>query len=165
MRVFPGLLVSLLIVAACGKATPMGAGDDDGTDGGAGGDGGMGDGGVDPDALTGTGCTTPGFSVPWPTTGDSPSGTAVADFNGDARPDLVSVNTSDNTVSVMLASGDGVFRAKNDYATYSSPVAVAIADFNGDMKPDLAVANSGGGYVSILLGNDDGTFQAKRDTS
>lgn len=155
MRAFPGrrLLVLVLLTAACGKATPMGAGDDDGKpDGGAGGDGGLGDGGMDPDAMHGgTGCTTPGFAVPWPTTGTSPSAVAVADFNGDARPDLVSVNASDNTVSVMLASGDGVFRAKNDYATYSSPVAVAVADFNGDGKPDLAVSNSTAGTVSVLL--------------
>jgi hypothetical protein len=86
---------------------------------------------------------------------------AVADVNGDGKPDLLVANSSSNTVGVLLGNGDGTFQAAVTYgcggnATYS----VAVADLNGDGKPDLLVANEGSSTVGILLGNGDGTFQA-----
>jgi hypothetical protein len=102
---------------------------------------------------------------------------AVADLNGDGKPDLVVVDefTSGHAscwtgiVSVMLGNGDGTFQTA---VTYNSggydPVSVVIGDVNGDGHPDLVVANEcqynskcpSGGGVSVLLGNGDGTFQA-----
>ena len=64
---------------------------------------------------------------------------AVADFNGDGKPDLAVTVTSfaDNTVSVLLGNGDGTFQTHVDYATGSHPTSVAVADFNGDGKAGL----------------------------
>ena len=93
-------------------------------------------------------------------TGANPVAEASADFNADGKPDLVVVNNSAGTVSVLLGNGDGTFQPPVNYAVGSGPAAVAVGDFNGDGKPDLAVANSGSNTVSILLGNGDGTFQA-----
>jgi len=94
------------------------------------------------------------------------SSVAVADLNGDGKPDLVVANYSSSTVGVLLGNGDGTFQAVVTYDTgkYGAD-SVAIADVNGDGKPDLLVANScypycGPGAVSVLLGNGDGTFQA-----
>src|ERR1700687_303450 len=74
--------------------------------------------------------------------------------------DLLAVNKSGNTVSVMLGAGDGTFQPSAEYVVGNSPVAVAIADFNGDGHLDLATANSADGTVTVTLGNGDGTFQA-----
>ena len=96
--------------------------------------------------------------------GRGPSSVAVADFNGDGRPDLVAANSgigSDN-VSVLLGNGDGSFQAARNFPAGSYPGFVAVADFNGDGRPDLVVANGGSDHVSILLGNGDGSFQAPR---
>jgi FG-GAP-like repeat len=102
--------------------------------------------------------TTPSFGV-----GKGPVAQAVGDFNGDGQADLVVVNQTDNSVSVVLGKSDGSFQPRTDYATGSTPVGVAVGDFNGDGKLDVAVANFGGKSVSVLLGNGDGTLQPKTD--
>ena len=74
----------------------------------------------------------PAFNFP---TGLAPVAVAVADLNGDGRPDLVVVNRDANTVSVLLGTGTGSFGASTDFPTGLSPVAVAVADLNGDGRP------------------------------
>ena len=93
-------------------------------------------------------------------TGAGPVAVASGDFNQDGKTDLVTVNSSAGSISVLLGNGDGTFRAKVDYAVGTNPLAVGVGDFNSDGKPDLAVANQSGNSVSVLLGNGDGTFQA-----
>ncbi len=85
---------------------------------------------------------------------------AVADFNRDGKPDLVTANVASNTVSVLLGNGDGTFRAAENFAAGSGPTSVTAGDFNNDGKPDIVVTASDG--VSVLLGNGDGTLQAPR---
>jgi len=93
---------------------------------------------------------------------------AVADLNGDGKPDIAVVNyglTGSGSVEVLFGNGDGTFRRGNTYASGGAPDAVAIGDVNGDGKADLVVANSWGcpgldsGCVGVLLGNGDGSFQ------
>ena len=96
---------------------------------------------------------------------------AVADFNGDGKPDLAVVNAGNGdldggNVSILLGNGDGTFQPANNIAAGKSPVSIAVGDFNGDDRPDLAVGNTGdGGSVSVLLGNGDGTFQSAKPLS
>jgi hypothetical protein len=97
---------------------------------------------------------------------------AMADINGDSRPDLVVANRctdsscTASSVGVLLGNGDGTFQTAVAYGSgglFAS--SVAIGDLNGDGKPDLVVGNvstSGSvasGNVGVLLGNGDGTFQ------
>jgi hypothetical protein len=88
-----------------------------------------------------------------------PISVAVADFNGDGKPDLAVANLGGG-VSVLLGNGDGTFQAAQNFAAGSAPESVAVGDFNGDGKSDLVVANNSSSNVSVLLGNGDGTFQA-----
>jgi hypothetical protein len=103
------------------------------------------------------------LDAPQYASGNSPQAVAVGDFNRDGKPDVVVVNSSSNTVSILLGNGDDTFRAKVDYITGSTPQGVVVGDFNDDGYLDLAVTNSGSNTVSVLLGNGDGTFQAKVD--
>ncbi|MGA2813258.1 MAG: FG-GAP-like repeat-containing protein [Candidatus Acidiferrum sp.] len=78
-----------------------------------------------------------------------------------AQPaDVVLVNKTSNTISVLLGNGDGTFvEAPNSpIAVGKSPTAVAVADFNNDGFLDLAVANSVDNTISLFRGNGDGTF-------
>jgi len=76
---------------------------------------------------------------------------AIADVSGDGKLDFVTANANDNTVSVLLGSGDGTFQAKVDYPTGMTPVSVAVADVSGDRKPDIVVVNHNDDTVSVLL--------------
>ena len=119
---------------------------------------------------------TAGFELPvtYATGGDTSVSVAIADLNGDGRPDIVVASwyenpkTNEGVVTVLLANSDGTFAAPVSYGTAGAQsLSVAVADLNGDGRPDLVVANSclsmatceTGGGVSVLLGNGNGTFQ------
>ena len=92
---------------------------------------------------------------------------SVGDLTGDGKPEIVSVNCGDNTVTIYVNNGDGTFQTGVYYAeglNSSSgstatlyPEAATIADVNGDGKNDIVSANDNGADVTILLGNGDGT--------
>ena len=104
----------------------------------------------------------PLFSAPFLSfnVGIGPISVAIADLNGDGRPDMAVANSGSNTVSVLLGNRDGTFGTRTDFTAGVGPSSVAIADLNGDGRSDLAVANYSG-TVSVLLGNGDGTFRAE----
>jgi hypothetical protein len=97
--------------------------------------------------------------------GNTPTGIARGDFNGDGKLDLAVANSASNTVSIALGKGNGTFTNGKALTTTMSPSAVAVGDFNGDGKQDLAVTlqsstNTNPGSVAVFLGNGDGTFTA-----
>jgi hypothetical protein len=124
--------------------------------------------------LLGNGDGTFQVAVPYGSGGQGAVSLAVADVNGDGKPDLLVANVfgssgrgSNGTVGVLLGNGDGTFQAAVAYDSGGYGIEqVVVEDLNGDGKPDLAVANecasSGAcatGTVGVLLGNGDGTFQ------
>jgi len=92
--------------------------------------------------------------------GTFPVAIATGDLNNDSHPDLVVVNQSDGTVSVLLGNGDGTFTAATNspLATGQSPTAVTVTDFNGDGIPDFAVTDPATDSVSVFLGVGQGLF-------
>src|SRR6185437_7531588 len=89
----------------------------------------------------------------------SPSGTAIADINGDGKPDLVVADT--NGIDVLPGKGDGTFGAAQNTAVAGASAGIVgpvVADFNGDGKPDAVVAV--GGAVTLLAGQGNGAFGA-----
>ena len=99
-------------------------------------------------------------------TGSGPTSVATGDFNGDGNLDLVTASPSTNSVSVLMASGEGGFLAHMDYGTGTYPSSVTVGDFNRDGNIDIATANGtfyGDQTVSVLLGNGDGTFKMHVD--
>jgi hypothetical protein len=131
--------------------------------------------------LLGNGDGTFQSPVSYNSGGWVPLSVAVADVNGDGKPDLVVANcgiiglntcsngnSPDGVVGVLLGNGDGSFQPVVAYDSGGvSSRSVAIADVNNDGKPDLLVGNecaSGSinclnGTMGVLLGNGDGTFQ------
>jgi hypothetical protein len=90
---------------------------------------------------------------------------AIADLNGDHKPDLIVANEASNTVGVLLGNGDGTFQSAVTYGSGGMfPFSVAVADVSGDDVPDILVTNACNdpncdGTVGVLLGNGNGTFQ------
>ena len=92
---------------------------------------------------------------------------AVADVNGDGKPDLL-VNNSfvnpdlsgDGGVTVFLGNGNGTFGDAQSYDS-GSPAAVSMTmgDLNGDGKADVVIGHENN-KIAVLLGNGDGSFQA-----
>jgi hypothetical protein len=92
--------------------------------------------------------------------GVNPWSVAVADVNGDGKPDLLVANRYSRNIGVLLGNGDGTFRRAVTYNSGGNwAVSVAVADVNGDGKPDLVVANEDF-TVGVLLGNGNGSFKA-----
>ena len=81
----------------------------------------------------------------------------VADINGDAKPDLVELNSTATAISVQLGNGDGTFQAGMVSSSGGFSYGMNIADYNKDGKLDIATNN--GASIDILFGNGDGSFQ------
>ncbi|NEQ13182.1 MAG: DUF4347 domain-containing protein, partial [Moorea sp. SIO3E2] len=105
--------------------------------------------------------------------GNLPVDIAVGDFNKDGNLDLVTADfgtpftsSTDNTVSVLLGSGNGSFGSVTQLNPGDSPLSVAVGDFDGDRDLDLAVGRfSSPGIVSVLFGNGTGSFPLTNDVT
>src|SRR5581483_630778 len=82
----------------------------------------------------------------------------VADFNGDAKLDVVitpGIGAAAGA-AVFLGNGDGTLQTPVDLGSKAPlDMALTTADLNHDNKPDLILADP----LQVLLGNGDGTFQ------
>ena len=98
------------------------------------------------------------YSTPW-----GAIDVAVADLNGDGRPDLAVASLGPaptGAVSVLLQNGanPGTFGTASSYPGFGQPLSVAIADLDGDGHPDIAVADGYNATVMLQSASSPGTF-------
>ena len=98
-------------------------------------------------------------AVSYESGGLNPTAVAVADVNGDGKPDILVTHEDSPSMGVLLGNGDGTFQMEDNLPPVGAE-ALMVADVNRDGKPDLVVMPGALGYcVGVLLGNGDGTFQ------
>ncbi|MGD0350434.1 MAG: VCBS repeat-containing protein [Verrucomicrobiota bacterium] len=80
--------------------------------------------------------------------GVQPVSVAARDLDGDGRPEIITANIGDSTVSVLqnLGAGGGIITTNSfapavNFVAATGPSCVVVADLDGDGKPDLATAN------------------------
>src|SRR5262249_7463561 len=98
--------------------------------------------------TTAAGATAPSFAAGQSIATSTPysSALAVADVNGDGRPDLVITtiaNSPYNGAALVLLNTTPTgattpsFAAQQNFGVGRKPLSVAVADVNGDGRPDL----------------------------
>jgi hypothetical protein len=90
--------------------------------------------------------------------GARPRAIAVADFNGDANPDVVVANSGDGTVSILLGNGSGQLNGTASFAAGREPADVDAMDMDRDGDVDLVIANHETSSFSVLLNDGRGRF-------
>jgi hypothetical protein len=90
----------------------------------------------------------------------SPGFVAVADVNGDRRPDLVTTHLERRELTVLTGDGKGDFKetAGSPFDLGVNSWQFAVADLSGDGHADVAAAVGDG--VRVMLGDGRGRFQA-----
>jgi len=92
-------------------------------------------------------------------------GMAIADVNGDGKPDLVLgpyTFASSSSIAVMLGNGDGTFQSPvNSSLDRVDTPRMVVADLNGDGRADVFVtgwSSTANQRYGRLLGNPDGSL-------
>jgi len=90
-------------------------------------------------------------------------GFALADLNGDHRPDLVTADSYRGLVHVLLNRGDGSLRQRADYPIRRTDngMSLAVADLNDDRRPEIVILATN--KVSVLVNRGNGTFLPRVD--
>lgn len=91
---------------------------------------------------------------------------AVADVNGDNKPDLLmgDLTTGSEGLRVYLNNGSGTFGSPTVFPIsglagfFAGGGSVAVADINGDGKLDAVLSNLGNNTIALLLGDGNGGF-------
>jgi len=100
------------------------------------------------------------------TAGDRTQDIAISDFDGDGKPDIVTTNLHDSTISVFRntsVSGDitsNSFASKKDFTIVGGYWYGVVADFDGDGKLDIIAGDifrneSVVGNISFVTNNKD----------
>ena len=110
-------------------------------------------------------------------TGNHPHthGLALADMNRDNKLDLITVNSTDNDVSIAFGDGSGGFTpvVGSPFAVGPSPYPFAVGDVNGDGQLDIVATATATGpsraqqlpmsrALTLLLADGKGSFRTTR---
>lgn len=113
---------------------------------------------------------SPGPVIGTPTTVESVSSIATADFNGDGNLDLAftkqgGYNTAPtNAVKILFGDGMGGFSGLVSFAAgFGGGRNIVVSDFNVDGRPDIAMP--AGSAINIYLNNGAGGFTSAQDVT
>jgi hypothetical protein len=112
--------------------------------------------------FSGTGTVSTGAN-------SDPRAIAAGDFDNDGKTDLISANSGNSTVSIMLGDGAGGFTSdaspENVAGTAASPVSIAVGRFENPMPAgtpdptlDAIITSQASDQVLTLLGDGSGGF-------
>ncbi|NEQ54431.1 MAG: hypothetical protein F6K11_30595, partial [Leptolyngbya sp. SIO3F4] len=95
-----------------------------------------------------------------------PDSLQLKDIDNDGYIDILTANEADNSLSVLLNQGNGIFNESVNIDVGEQPTALTLEDFNQDGFADIAVVNSNesNGFVSILLNQRNGDFELTSPT-
>ena len=103
--------------------------------------------------------------------GPSPFTVAVADINGDRKPDIVVgnysgqiVDPSGDALTFLLGDGRGNFRLGPRIASGQAPGDVKAGDVDGDGIADAVVVNAGSRDLTVSFGGADGLSPSRTVT-
>jgi hypothetical protein len=78
----------------------------------------------------------------------------VSDIDGDGKPDVITANSNDNTISAFRNTTTGStisFAPKSNFSIGTNTVGLCVADFDLDGKPDIATISSDlNGTITVL---------------
>jgi len=93
-------------------------------------------------------------------TGANPQNVAIADIDGDGKPDLASADANYNGTTPSLSvlrnlstPGNLAFATHVDFTGPEDPFPIAIGDIDGDGKPDVVIGSQPGGQVVSIYHN------------
>ena len=92
-----------------------------------------------------------------------PHGIAVADFNGDHKPDIAIDSWAENKVLVLFGNGNGTMQTpgtKFDVGRWPYQ-RLRSADLNADGNADVITSNLTDNSITVLLGDGRGNFTRK----
>ena len=94
------------------------------------------------------------------TTGNGTLGIAVADMNGDGKPDIVVSSGNSGIFSIFfnttITPGPVSFSSKQDYTLFGHGDNITVADLDKDGRPDLVTSNFSDGTISIFKNTSAG---------
>jgi hypothetical protein len=93
--------------------------------------------------------------LPFPGQGGRPNSVAVADFNGDGKPDFAVLDPAQQQVFIYY---DGDFSNPQGFTFDDLPKAIVAADFGGTGRPSIGVINFAGS-LDVLRNDGGGSFQ------
>ncbi|MDQ0640272.1 gliding motility-associated-like protein [Pedobacter sp. W3I1] len=82
-----------------------------------------------------------------------PFSVAIADINGDGRPELVSANRSSDNISVLRNTGTLASFPRLDFVTGSNPQGLAMGDLDADGRPEVVVTDYQANTISVFRNN------------
>ena len=91
-------------------------------------------------------------------TDTAPTEPATADLNEDGHQDIITANSTGESVSVLLGDGTGNFNRQTDIETNSPSFFIVTADFNDDNNQDIAVSVPSLNQIKIFTRLENGSF-------
>lgn len=85
--------------------------------------------------------TFSGFAPPTAyAVGPSPVALGSGDLNGDGAPEVVTGNSGDDTISILVNKGDGTYEQAVHLDAGGTPTALVLVDLDEDVRADLDIA-------------------------